>query len=132
MDYDIFSALHCLKRLPDQFRTGLHQHLQRHVIRHQVLFDQGTDNLILRFGSRRETDFNFLKTDIDQHLEHAQLFVQLHGRYQRLVAVPQVYAAPYGRFVNYMIGPVPVFQRNLCKRDVLLGRCFHFLILSSP
>ena len=132
MNDDILRAFDRFKSLFDQFRPGLHQHLQRHIVRYQVLLDQGADDFVFRFGSRREPDFNFLKTDVDQHPEHAQFFIQLHRRYQRLVAVPQVYAAPYGRLINNMIRPVTVFQRNLRKRDVLFGRCFHFLILSSP
>ena len=131
-DY-VFRALDRLKGLLDQLRPGLYQHLQVHVVRHQILFDEGTDNFIFRFRSRRKPDFNFFKADIDQRTEHAQLFMELHGRYQCLVAVPQVHAAPDGRLINNMIRPVTVFQRNLCKRDILLQRCFHCLLLfSSP
>ena len=108
MDNHIFRALNCLKGLADQVLTRLHEHLDGHVVRNAVFLNQGAKDLIFRFARGREADFNLLHADVDQELEHLQLFLQVHGVYQRLVAVAQINAAPDGRMVNHPIGPFAV------------------------
>ena len=55
----------------------------------------------------RETNFDFLKAQLYQILEHFDLFFYYHRIYQRLVAVAQVHAAP-GRGLLDMVflGPL--------------------------
>ena len=126
MDDDVLGALHGLEGLFDQLGAGLDEDLQRHVVRHQVLFNQGADDVVFRFRRGREPDFDFLEADIDQRLEHAELLVLLHGCHQGLVAVAQVDAAPYGCLVDDVVRPVPVLQMNLMKRNVLFDGLMHF------
>ena len=49
-DY-VFCTLDGFKRLLDQLRPGLHQNLQINIVRHQVLFNQGTYNFVFRLRS---------------------------------------------------------------------------------
>ena len=55
MHDDVFRAADGLKRLADQVLARLHQHLNGHVVRDEVLFDQRAENFILRFRRGRET-----------------------------------------------------------------------------
>ena len=62
-DY-VFRALHRFEGFMDQLRPCLYQHLQDHVVRHQVLLDKGADDFVFGFRSGRETDFDFLEANI--------------------------------------------------------------------
>ena len=62
-DY-VFRALHRFKGFMDQLRPCLYQHLQDHIVRHQVLLDKGADDFVFSFRSGRETDFDFLEANI--------------------------------------------------------------------
>ena len=42
----------------------LRQDLNRHILRNQILLDQGTAKTILRIGRRRESDFNLFKAHV--------------------------------------------------------------------
>ena len=64
MDDDVFRALHCFEGFVDQLRPCLYQHLQDHVVRHQVLLDKGADDFIFCFRSGRKADFDFLEANI--------------------------------------------------------------------
>ena len=64
MDDDVFRALHCFKSFMDQLRPCLYQHLQDHVVRHQVLLDKSADDFIFCFRSGRKADFDFLEANI--------------------------------------------------------------------
>ena len=73
---------------------ALYQHLYPHVVGDQAAFHQLAQKIKLDLGSGREADFNFFKPKLDQHVEKLNLLFYHHGLDQRLVAVPQVYAAP--------------------------------------
>lgn len=134
MDDHIFRTLDRLKGLADQVLTRLHEHLDGHVVRNAVFLNQGAQDLIFRFARGREADLNLLHADVDQELKHLQLFLQVHGVYQRLVAVAQVNAAPDGRMVDHLVGPFAVLHLDRGKRDVLFAAFIHreFLLDFPP
>ena len=105
--------LHRFKCLADNVVPRLGQHLDRHVLRDHIPLDELPDKPVLRIGSRREPHFDLLKANLRQHPEKFQLFFQAHGFDQRLVAVPQIHAAPDGRFFNGLLfHPVITYFRG--------------------
>ena len=63
------------------------QYLDRYIIRNHVFFDQGSHKLIFCLGSSRKSNLDLLKSDINQHLEELQLFIQTHWFDQCLVTI---------------------------------------------
>ena len=75
MDHRAGGTLDSLKGLADDVVAALGQHLHRDILGDHVLLDQGPQELILGIAGSGEADFDFFKTDLDQHLEELQLFL---------------------------------------------------------
>ena len=93
-------ALEGVEGSADDMVAALGEHLHRHVVRDEVLFDERAQKFVLRFAGGGESDLDLLKSDVDQHPEKFKLFLQSHRLNQRLVAIPQIHAAPDGRLLN--------------------------------
>jgi hypothetical protein len=106
----------------DQFRPGLGQHLDRHIVRDQTLLDQLTDKNEIRLRRSRKADLNFLETELHQQIKHPPFAIRSHRLYERLIAVAQIHAAPQRRTVNDARGPASVWQINCRKRAVFMNR----------
>ena len=59
-------ALAGIKGFADDVLPALGQHLHRHILGNHVVFDQGSQELVFRFGGGREADLDFLKTNFQQ------------------------------------------------------------------
>ena len=113
VDNGSLTALQGREGLADNVLSCLGEHLDGDVVRDQVLFDQGPQKDIFRFGGRREADFDFLKAHSDQGFEILDFFLQAHGNNECLVAVAQVYRAPDRRLGNILfVHPVSGFDRG--------------------
>ena len=119
VENDVFCALNGLEGLLNQMRTGLHQHLNGHIVGNMAALDELTADFILGVGGGGEANFNFLHADVHQGVEHLQLLLQIHGVDQRLVAVAQVNGAPYRGLLDLLVGPGAVR-----KGDGLIGNVF--------
>ena len=93
-------SLDRFKGLADDVIPGLGQHLDGHILRDHISFDQRAYKLIFRVGGRRKSHFDLLKAHFHKEIEKLQLLLQTHGLDQRLIAVPQVHAAPDRRLCN--------------------------------
>ena len=125
MDDDVFCAAHSFERLADQMLARLHQHLNGHVVRNIMPVDQRAQNFIFRFGSGGKADFDFLEADIDQQFEEIELFLKVHRRDKRLVAVAQIDGAPGRRFFNAVVRPGAIRQRDGDERNILFAALIH-------
>ena len=94
----------------DQLGPRLRQHLNGHIIGNQALLDDLAHEVEIRLRSGGKSDLDFLEADSDQHVEHAALARRVHGLDQRLVAVPQIDAAPGRRRRDDGVGPGPIGQ----------------------
>ena len=113
MHHRMGRSLHCLKGLADNMFSGLGQHLDGHIVRNHVPLYQGTDEIVFRVGGSGKSHLDLLEADLHQELEKFQLILQWHGIYQRLVAVPQIHAAPDGRFLyGILFHPVICYLRR--------------------
>jgi hypothetical protein len=110
-----------LERAPDQRLAGLRQHLDGDVVGHQIVVDQLAHEVELDLRRGREADLDLLEADVHEGLEHPQLARHVHRFDQRLVAVPQVHAAPHGRAGDHGVGPGAVAQPDRGERSVLGG-----------
>ena len=63
------------------------QDLNGYIIRNHIFLNQSSHELILCLGSSRESNLDLLKSDINQHLEELQLFIQTHWFDQCLVTI---------------------------------------------
>ena len=124
MEDHIFGALNGLKCFLDQMGAGLYQYLNGHIIRDMATVDELPTDLILRLRGRRKANLNFFDPDVHQSMEIFQLLFEIHGIYQGLVAIPQVYRAPDGRLGNLLVGPGAVLHLQRDKGNVLLLRIF--------
>ena len=112
----------------DNMLPGLGQHLNRHILRDQVTFDQGAKELILCLGSSRESHFDLLESNFHQQLEELHLLLQAHGHDQRLVPVPQIHAAPNRSLVNVIfLRPI----HTLYRRHKILPRILFKILHTS-
>ena len=64
MHNDVFRTLDRLERLADDVLARLREHLHRHVVRNQVVFDQRAQKRVFRFARRGEAHFDLLKADL--------------------------------------------------------------------
>ena len=64
--------------------------------------------LILLLGGSRETDFDFLETELHQHFEHAALAISTHRFDQGLITVAQIHTTPGWCLGENPRGPLPV------------------------
>ena len=121
----IFGTVDGLEGFFDQMFTGLHQHLDGHVVRDHISFDQGAQNFVFRFRGGGEAYFDFLEANIHQRLEIFQLFFQIHGVDQGLVAIAQIHAAPDGGMVDYLVRPSAVGNVFRMERNVFFAAFVH-------
>ena len=125
VDDGMLCALQGFKGLGDDVFPCLRQHLNRYIVRNQILFDQRPAELVFRFGCSRKADLDFLESDLHQILEKLQFFLQTHGRNQCLIAVPQVNAAPDRCFFDHGL-LCPAHGRVLHRKKL---RCILFYMV---
>ena len=87
MHNGLFASLQRLKRLADDVLTRLCQHLHGDIVGNQIFLNQPAEKHVFRLGSGRETHLNFLKTNLAEQLEKLNFCIQIHGNYQRLIAI---------------------------------------------
>ncbi|MCY1433865.1 hypothetical protein D9M71_499050 [compost metagenome] len=116
----------------DQVFTGLGQHLDGHVVRNAVVFDQVADEVEVGFGSGGEGHLDLLQAHFDQGFEETQLLRRVHRLDQRLVAVAQVGAAPDRHFGDGLGRPGTVRQVDGREGAVLGGRVFQHAHERNP
>ena len=125
MDDDVFRAAHGLEGFADQMLARLHQHLNGDVIRDIMAVDQRAQNFIFRFGGGGKADLDLLEADIHQQLEEIELFLKVHRRDERLIAVAEIDGAPGRRFFDAVVRPDAIRQRNGSERDILFAALIH-------
>ena len=94
MHNGVFASLQRLKRLTDDMLPRLCQHLYGDVIGNQIFLNQPAEKNVFRLGSGRETHLDFLKASLAEQLKKLDFCIQIHGNYQRLIAVSQIHTAP--------------------------------------
>ena len=112
------------------------QHLDRHILRNHISFDQCTHELVFCLRCRREPDLNLFESHIHKQLEKLHLFIQAHGLDQRLVAIPQVYAAPGRRMVDIILfhPVITVYRRHKispCVLFIILHLCISLYYINN-
>ena len=103
MDHRPGCALDRLEGAADDVVAALGQHLHDDIGGDHVLFDQGAQELVLGLTGGGEAHLDLLEADLYQHLEELQLFCKAHRHDQRLIAVPQIHAAPCGSLFNVVL-----------------------------
>ncbi len=96
----IVGAFQRLEGPGDQFRPALHQHLQRHVVRHVAFLDAPAREIEVGLRGGREADLDFLEPHLEQQAEHPRLALRPHRVDQRLVAVAQIDGTPDRRLLD--------------------------------
>ena len=127
-------ALHSFKCSFDNMFSRLSKNLDRNVIRNHILLDQCSDKLIFCLRRRRKTNFDHLKTNVNEKLKKLQFLIKTHRFDQRLISVSKIYAAPDRRLINTIFF-YPVVTR--CRRHKIsffiffpiFSRCHQY---SSP
>ena len=110
MHNHIFCALAGFKGASDQMLTGLHQHLDGHVVGNEVVFDNVPHEIKIGLGGRGETHLNLFVTHAHQQFKHAALALGAHRIDQGLVAVAQVHRTPLRCGINHLVWPGTVGQ----------------------
>ncbi len=122
MDHRARGAAQRLEGALDQFGTRLHDDLDRHVVRDQVLLDQLTHEVEVDLARRREPDLDLLEAHGDELPEQPVLARQVHGLRQRLVAVTEVHRAPERSLAQLACRPPAVRQLRADERLVAMHR----------
>ena len=119
VDDDILGAPDGLEGAADQMLPGLDQHLDGHVLRDELPLDEGAQKGVLRLRRGGKAHLDLFEAHCRKHAEELHLLRRIHGGDQGLVAVPQVHAAPGGRFSEGLFRPRPVRQMDGRKSPVL-------------
>ena len=107
----------------DQLRSALGEHLNPHVVGHQILLHELAAELEVRRRCRREADFDLLEAHLHQCLEHPPLARHVHRVDEGLVSVAQIHRAPQRRLGDVPVGPGAVRKvRRECVRAVQVER----------
>ena len=122
MENDLGRAGQCFHGSLNELLTRLTQHLNGDAIGNAAFVDDAANEVEVRLRRRREANLDFRKADLEQQVEHAQLFLHVHGIDQGLVAVPQIHAAPARRAFKGPARPLPAGQVDGRKRAVLVER----------
>src|SRR5690606_19687923 len=123
---DVLGAVQGLKRAGDQVLAALAEDLDGDVVRDAVFLNEAAAEIELDLRGGREADLDFLEADGDQHREVFELFLDVHGLGEGLVAVAKIDAAPdRGAFVH-AVGPLAIREIYRGKGAVFGGgRRFH-------
>ena len=122
MDNGAGRALAGLEGLADDVLPALGQHLDGDIFRNHVVLDEGAQEFVLRLRGGGEAHLDFLEADAQQQVVEFQLFFQAHGNHQALVSVPQIHAAPLGRFFDViLLYPFVVCSRRRIVPDGVFG-----------
>jgi len=92
-----------LKGLTDNVFSRLCQNLHRNIIRDQLPIDQSTQKIVFCLGCSRESNLDFLESDLHKHLEELHLLLEAHRLDECLITVTQINAAPYRRFCDAVL-----------------------------
>src|SRR5262249_15051287 len=103
----------------------LGQNLDGNVGRYFPVLDEKADEIEIGLRGRRKADFDLLEAHGEERIEHAHLALMAHGLDERLVAVSEVYRAPYRRPGDCFHRPLPFRQMDLRERPVFLSRIDH-------
>ena len=95
MNNGVLYTLQSLKGFLYNMLTGLGQHLNRYIIRNKIILYQFAQEGVLRLGSSREPNFDFLKAYLHQHLKELYLFIQTHRNNKGLIAIPKIHRTPF-------------------------------------
>ena len=100
--------------------------LNRDIVWDSVLLDEAAAKIKLDLRRRRKTNFDFLESDTDKHVEVFDFFIHAHGLSERLIAVAQIPAAPDRSGGKSPVRPLAVRKINLGKGLVFGdGRILH-------
>ena len=106
--------------------SGLSKHLNSHIVRDHILFDESAAEVIFSFRGSWEAYFYLLETYPDQLTEKFQFFAQTHGNNKSLIAVSEVNAAPLGSvFDEGFFDPFSFSDRRSKELPGVLVNVFH-------
>ena len=133
VDHHVLGPLDGSEGLLNDVGAGLGEHLNGHVLRDEVVLDDGAQELILGLRGSGEAHLDLFKAHVQQEAVKLQLFLQVHGGDQGLVAVPQVYAAPGGGLGQAVLfRPVHTGLRRQVIPGAVLLKIFHGNTRSFP
>ena len=113
MDDGVLDALECVERLANDVLARLREHLDRHVVRDEVVLDEAAQELILCIGGRGEADLDLLEADLEEHLVELELLIEAHRDDECLVAVTHIDTAPDGGMIRrVLLEPINVHRRR--------------------
>ena len=122
MENDLGCAVQSFHGALNELLARLAKHLNGDAIGNAPFVDDAANEVEVRLRRRWETHFDLRKADLEQQIEHAQLFLHVHRIDQGLVAVPQIDAAPAGRALQGAARPLPFRQVDGRERAILVER----------
>ena len=126
VENDILRTREGFQRAKDEILAALAQDLNRDIIRNPVLLNEAAAKIKLDLRGRRKTDFDFLESNGDKHVEVFDFLLHAHRLSERLIAVAQIHAAPDRGGRKSPIRPLAVWKINLGKGLVFGdGRILH-------
>ena len=120
MEDDVGRAFKGLHRAADQLLACLAEHLDSDVRRNPALAHDASDKVEVRLRRRREADLDLLQSHVEQEIPHPELLGDVHRVDERLVAVPEVHAAPARRPIEHRVRPRAFRQVDGLEGAVLL------------
>ena len=127
MNDRFWGAFNSFKSLTDDMLSCLSQHLDRYILRDQILLDQRTEKLILCLRSSRKSNLDLFKTNLYKKLEKFHFLLQAHRDHKCLISVTKVYRAPDRGLIHiFFLRPFHTFHRRHVILTFVLRWCHHF------
>ena len=105
MHHHILCSPYSLKALFNKIFAGRSKHLNCHIIGNKIIHNKSTWKFKFNFRGRRETNFNFFKTNINQQLKQLKFLFEIHRLDKCLIPVPKIHTAPIGCFRDRFTRP---------------------------
>ena len=121
----MFGTVDAFKSAADQIFAALHEYLDGHVIRDQIMIDQMSAEIKIRLAGGGKANFDFLEAHFNQRIPHADFAVGAHGFDEALVTIAQIHATPNGRGGDLGGRPSAVWQIDGREGAVFLGGIDH-------
>ena len=99
MEDNLLCPADALKSAVDLFLAALGEHLQADILG-PLFIDQPADEIVFNLTGRREADFNFLKSELQEEVVEFDLFIHSHGVNQCLIPVAEIDTAPDWGFLD--------------------------------
>jgi hypothetical protein len=125
MENGFLCAFEGIDSAADEFFSAGRENLNRYIVRdYSGCLDQALSEVEVCLRCGGEGDFDFLVSELYEHLEVVPFLRAVHGIYQTLVTVSKIGRQPSRRLVDGFARPLAIWEVQRLESLVFLPRLF--------